>query len=82
VLAVALVSICTAILWGIGRLRRDMGNVWWLGWGPKVAYSIVITVALPVLFTVHYGAPGLLVYLIAGGFLSVAILFAALSRIT
>jgi hypothetical protein len=80
--AASLISICIAILWGIGRLGRNIENVWWLRWGPKVAYAVVLAIVLPAFFTIHYGPPSLLVYLIAGGFLAIAILFAALYRTT
>ena len=81
-LASTLLAICIAILWAVGRLGRGLGNVWWLGWGLKVVYVIVLTIVLPAFFAIHYGPHGLLVYLIAGGFLSIALLFAALYRVT
>jgi hypothetical protein len=82
VLAAALTSICVGLWWGIGRLGRDLGNVWWLRWGPKLAYAVMLAIVFPAFFTVHFGPHGLLVYLLIGGFLSIAVLFAALYRTT
>jgi hypothetical protein len=74
-LAAALISICLAIVWSIGRLgRAAWGDVWWLRRVPKLAYTIIF----PAFLLVQYGPHGLVVYLIVGAFLSAALLFAAL----
>jgi hypothetical protein len=81
-LSAALISICVVILWAVGRLgRAALGDVWWLHRGPKLAYASMLTIVFPAFLLVQYGPHGLLVYLIASAFLSLALLVATLYAI-
>ena len=63
-LAAALISMCLAIVWSIGRLgRAACGDVWWHRRVPKLAYAIMLTIVSPAFLLVRYGPHGLLVYL-------------------
>ena len=78
-MAAILGVICFGILWGGPRqLRTFVGDVWWLRWGPKLAYSIVLIFGLPAVLAIRYGNAGLQVYAVIGVFLAVVLLIAGL----
>jgi hypothetical protein len=71
--------ITLGVLWGGGRLlRTSVGDVWWLRWGPKIAYSILLMFGFPAIFIVRYGLEGLQVYVVTGIFAAIALFFAGL----
>jgi hypothetical protein len=79
VMAGILGVICFGMLWGGPRLlRMFVGDVWWLRWGPKLAYSIVLIFGLPAILSVRYGNAGLQVYAVTGVFLAVVLFIAGL----
>jgi hypothetical protein len=66
--------------WGGPRLLRTfVGDVWWLRWGPKLAYSMVLVFGLPAILAILYGNAGLEVYAVTGVFLAVVLFIAGLS---
>jgi hypothetical protein len=78
-MAAILGVICFGILWGGPRLLRTfVGDVWWLRWGPKLAYSIVLIFGLPAILAVRYGNAGLQAYAVTGVFLAVVLFIAGL----
>ena len=79
IIAAILGMISFGILWGGGRLlRTSLGDVWWLRWGPKLVYSIVLMFGLPGIVVVRYGPAGLQVYVVTGTLLAVILFFAGL----
>ena len=79
IMAAILGVICFGILWGGGRLLRAfVGDAWWLGWGPKLAYSLVLIFGLPAVLAVRYGNAGLQVYAVTGVILAVVLFIAGL----